>query len=312
MQRKVLVAVDGSPYSTNSLRYLGQLFHHLDEIHIDLLGLTPVGASSTAAREWLTDQELLNVASPTARKAMVAMNKYMDQARETLQRLGIAPEQIHTEVHPTHFGIADDILHTARKGKYDALLIGRRGIGKLEELIMGSVSAAILEKCHDVPLWIIDGQVNSCKFLVPVDGSVNALRAIDHLGFMISDNPCAEVTLFYSQALLASQPQIDPTEFHALWGKEWCDTHLTRADSLFHAPKQLLIESGFPEARIQWLQTFKGIDPSRQILRQALVDDFGTIVLGRRSCHSTEKGLLRGVSDRVLLMAEQVAVWIVG
>ena len=54
-----------------------------------------------------------------------------------------------------------------------------------------------------------------------------------------------------------------------------------------------------------------GIDPSRQILRQALIDDFGTIVMGRRG-EEVSKGLFRGVSDRVLLMAEEVAIWIIG
>ncbi|MFA6899320.1 MAG: universal stress protein, partial [Desulfurivibrionaceae bacterium] len=225
--------------------------------------------------------------------------------------LGIAEEQVHTSVRLSQRNVAHDIIHEARQGKYDALLIGRRGIGKLEEMIMGSVSATILEKCHDIPLWIIDGQVNSCKFLVPVDGTCHSLKAIDHLGFILADNPCAEVTLFYSKALLGSHPTIEPKDFYAIWGEAWCETHLRRPDSLFHAPKQLLIDAGFPAERIFWQETFMGIDPSRQILRQAMIDDFGTIVMGRRG-EEVSKGIFRGVSDRVLLMAEEVAIWIIG
>ncbi len=311
MLKKILIAVDGSPYSTNSLRYLGQLFHHLPEVHFHLLSIVPASSAGSAAKDWLTEAELLNTVSPATRKLLASQKNYMLQATDTLKRLGIADEQIQTSVHLSQRSVAQDIIHEARQGKYDALLIGRRGIGKLEEMIMGSVSATILEKCHDVPLWIIDGQVNSCKFLVPVDGTSHSLKAIDHLGFIIADNPCAEVTLFYSKALLGSHPRIEPKNFYAVWGEEWCEEHLRREDSLFHAPKQILIDSGFPEERIFWLETFMGIDPSRQILRQALIDDFGTIVMGRRG-EEVSKGIFRGVSDRVLLMAEKVAIWIIG
>jgi hypothetical protein len=119
------------------------------------------------------------------------------------------------------------------------------------------------------------------------------------------------VTLFYSKALLGGHPAIDPKDFYAMWGEAWCEEHLRRKDSLFHAPEQLLIDGGFPAARISWLETTMGFDPSRQILRQALIDDFGTIVMGRRG-EAASKGIFRGVSDRVLLMAEEVAIWIIG
>ncbi|HEX9716167.1 MAG TPA: universal stress protein [Desulfurivibrionaceae bacterium] len=311
MLKKILIAVDGSPYSTHSLRYLGQLFQQLPEIHFHLLSLVPASSAGSAAKDWLTEAELLNTVSPATRNLLATQKKYMLQATDTLKRLGIAEEQVHTSVRLSQRSVAQDIIHEARQGKYDALLIGRRGIGKLEKMIMGSVSATILEKCHDVPLWIIDGQVNSRKFLVPVDGTCHSLKAIDHLAFILAGNPYAEVTLFYSKALLGSHPKIEPKDFYAVWGETWCEEHLRREDSLFHAPKQLLLDSGFPEERIFWKETFMGIDPSRQILRQALIDDFGTIVMGRRG-EEASKGLFRGVSDRVLLMAEEVAIWIIG
>lgn len=311
MQRKILVAVDGSPFSSNAIHYIGRLFSNQPETFFHLLSVVPVSGPGLAAREWLSEAELMNTIGPGTRNKLAAQKKYMKDAVFQLRQLGIEPERITSAVQLSHRGIAEDIMQEARKGLYDSLLVGRRGIGKIEELFMGSVSQTIFEKCHDVPLWIIDGEVSSCKFLVPVDGSVHSLQAIDHLAFIISDNPNAEVTLFYSTAILGDRPEIDPQEFYDIWGKEWCDANLSRPDSLFHGPKQILIDNGFPAERIFWLQTFKGIDPSRQILRQALVDEFGTIVIGRRGS-DVDKGIFRGVSDRVILMAEQIAVWIVG
>ena len=311
MQKKILVADDGSPYSANSLKYIGKLFHDLGDIHFHLLSIVSTSGPGPAAREWLTDDEIINIISPACRNKLIAQKKYMQEAISKLTRLGIPEDQISQSVQLSKIGVAQDIIQQARKGNYDALMIGRRGIGKLEELFMGSVSATILEKCHDLPTWIIDGDVNPCKFLVPVDGTCHSLLAIDHLAFILADNPHAEVTLFYSTAIMGDQPKINPKDFYDVWGKEWCDQHLSRPDSLFHGPKQLLIDNGFPAEKILWLQTFKGIDASRQIIRQSLIDDFGTIVIGRRG-NDVNKGIFRGVSDRVLLMAEQVAVWIIG
>lgn len=310
MDRKVLVAVDGSIYSTHALYYLGHLYQNLPDIHFHLLTIVPL-TSSSAALEMLDEAELINTLSASARNNLLSQKKYMQRAVEQLVRYGIPAEQVSSSVQPARMGISQDILQEARKGRYDALVIGRRGIGKIEELFMGSVSSSILEKCHDIPVWIIDGKVNSRKFLVPIDGTFNSLNAVDHLAYMLASNPAAEVTLFHSAALLAGRTTARPEEFHEKWGKEWCEEHLNRPDSLFHAPRQLLLESGFPEKNIFWLETFKGIDPSRQILRQALIDDFGTIVIGRRGSE-VERGVFKRVSDRVLYIAEEVAVWIIG
>ncbi|MEJ2689674.1 MAG: universal stress protein [Deltaproteobacteria bacterium] len=208
-------------------------------------------------------------------------------------------------------GVAADILQKVTDGLYDALVIGRRGIGKIEELFMGSVSASVLGKCHEVPIWIVDKQVKSDKFLVPVDGTINSLKAVDHLGYMLADHPRAEITLFHSSALFAARASTDPADFHAQWGKEWCEKYLAGPDRLHMAPRQLLIEAGFDPARIYWQQASKGLEPARQIIRQALLDDFGTIVMGRRR-DSSSGGLLKSVSNRVVFMADQVAIWIVG
>ncbi|MEW6593486.1 MAG: universal stress protein [Thermodesulfobacteriota bacterium] len=310
MERSILVAIDGSTYSRHALTYLATLFAGQPEIRIHLLSLVPAGPAP-AGSEWLTEQELMNSMSPTARKQFNIQQHCVTNGTELFLRHGFAAGQINETVRLCRGNIAREILHEARQGRHDALVIGRRGIGKLEEMILGSISATLLEKCHDIPLWIIDGEVDSRRFLVPVDGTFHSLMAIDHLAFILKDNPQAEITLFHSAAMLANRPEIRPEEFYNQWGREWCDAHLTRPDSLFHAPRQLLIESGFPAERILWLQTMKGIDPSRQILRQALIDDFGTIVMGRRGSEA-HKGLFRGVSDRVLLMAEKVAIWIVG
>ena len=77
------------------------------------------------------------------------------------------------------------------------------------------------------------------------------------------------------------------------------------------APRQMLINSGFPPERIHRRETKKGMYPSRQIVRQALIDDFGTIVMGRRD-KEIVKGVFGSVTEKVVAMSVDTTIWIVG
>lgn len=309
MEKHILVAVDGSIYSHKTLHYLTRLFEDLEDISVHLLSIIPCG-SLPSAREWLDQLDLMSMISPEARKSFAAAKRSMSEAVLQLGRLGIEPQRVTTSVQLAAVGVAADLLHEARKGLYDAIVIGRRGLGRLEQLIMGSVSTTILEKCDDVPVWIVDGRVDSRKFLVPLDGSPHTLRAVDHLAHILSGNPYAEVTLFHASSALMPGTTYEPHTFHAQWGAEWCELHLSRPDSLFHAPEQILLEAGFPEKRIRRVHSHKGLHPSHQIIRQALIDGMGTIVMGRRP-HDLKKGWLGSVSHKVIANIEDVAIWLV-
>ncbi|MFH7320436.1 universal stress protein [Desulfurivibrio sp. D14AmB] len=308
--RKILVALDGSRHSRNTLHYLAGLFADQDDVDLHLLTLV-TGASLPPGSEWLSEAERANMMSPQTRKKLVAHKGFLHEAADFLSQRGIAPERVGQEVGVSSGSVPQDIANRARQGRYDAVAVGRRGMTKLEEMLLGSVSNDIFERSRELPLWVIDGRIENQRFLVPVDNTPYALLAVDHLAFMLRGHPRAEITLFHSTAILAARPRPTPEEFHQHWEPAWCEQHLNRPDGLFRAPRQILVEAGFPAERISELETAAGFEPSRQIIRQALMDDYGTIVMGRRGPEA-RKGIFRGVSDRVLLMAEQVAVWVVG
>ena len=310
MERKILVAVDGTVYSSNTIHYLHTLFHDQPAVLFHLYSSISAG-SLPIGHELLSETDLISTLGLKGQKKFATAERYINKARDKLVRGGIAPERISSDAHLSRTGIAADIVYEARRGLYDALVIGRRGLGRLEKFFIGSVSTNVLEKCYDVPVWIIDGKVDSRKFLVPVDGSTHTLRAVDHLAFMVKDVPEVEITLFHSKAILAQRSEIDFDRCSELWSADWCHEHLTREDSHFHGPEQLLIENGIPADRIRRLETSMGIHPSRQIVRQALIDDIGTIVMGRRP-EDANKGITGSVSGRVAVMAVNTSIWVVG
>ena len=310
MEKKLLIAVDGSIYSSNTLHYIEQLFANLADIRLHLVSVVTCNPSE-AARDWLDEKELISTLCPEEQKRCVAARKFLHNAVDRLGRNGIGADQVTTEVKISKTNPAAEVLHLARQGMFDALVLGRRGVSKLEELIMGSVSSTLFEKCHDVPIWIVDGQVDSRKFLVPVDGSHFTLQAVDHLCYMLQGNPYAEITLFHSAAMFAQKQDLSTGYCGRFLPQDWCQNHSDDPDLYFHAPRQMLINSGFPAERIHRLETKKGLHPSRQIVRQALIDDFGTIVMGRRD-KEIVKGVFGSVTEKVVAMSVDNAVWVVG
>jgi nucleotide-binding universal stress UspA family protein len=308
MEKKILAAIDGSIFSSNSLDYLIRLFARDPEFSVDLLGVV---SSAGGDQNWMFDVDPLRDQTPAMdAKTRVAM-AYLNDAKKRLLRNGFPEKQVNIRTESSHADIAKTIYFAAMQGKYDALLIGRRGIGKVGEMFFGSVSSRLVEMCHEVPLWIIDGDITEARFLLAVHALPVSLLAADHLAFILHKNQDVEVLLYHSLQIFGGDPPAPPEDFYEQWGKEWCEQHLDLDNYLFGAHTRILIEGGIDRKQIRQLPVQKDIDASHDLLRQAHEHRCGTIVLGRRG-RQTSKGWLGGVSERTMNKAQDKAVWLIG
>ncbi|MCK7515112.1 MAG: universal stress protein [Desulfobacterales bacterium] len=207
-------------------------------------------------------------------------------------------------------GLAKDILDYAQNGLFDAILVGRRGISAVQQMFMGSVSAHLVENSPVIPVWLVDGNVRSTRVMAAVDGSESALRAVDHLAFMLSGNPEVQVLFFPrgapAQGLLRNQ-------FRRGSGRRLGDAHRPGGPALhgrfFPAALAKLREAGFREDQIE--------TRTATTLRQRRRDDpqgragggFGAIVMGRRGMNKSFFG--GKVSYTVSQKLSDAALWLV-
>ncbi len=308
MKKKILVAVDGSVFSSNSLDYLIRLFTNEPDLDIHLLGVVSAGSSD---QNWMLDVDPLRADTPATELKKARAERYLKDARDRLLRNGFTEERVEYSVDASSASIATSIHHTANQGMYDSLLVGRRGVGKVGEMFMGSVSADLITQCHEVPIWIIDGEVNSTRFLLAVHCTPESLRAADHLAFIMHENPGTEVCLYHSASVFGSTQPAPPEQFHDQWGKQWCADNLDLNNHLYKAHTKILTDNGIAEQHISQIPPHMDLDASHDLLKQAHKNNCGTIVLGRRG-REIEKGLLGGVSDRTMQHAQNMAIWIVG
>lgn len=307
MKKQLLIGIDDSVTSSLSLDYVTHLFANNHDVDFILLNCRGYGASifpePEDSRDSLTPQR-------SSSKEQQQGGMLLNKARLRLESHGIANSRITTVCQPAS-NIAGAIHQYAEKHLLDGIVVARRGVGIVGELLLGSVSSSLFDTCHSIPLWIVDGAILSNKFLVPVDGTPPSLMAIDHLAHIFSGRNDVKFYLFHARGFLSPAPVCKPENFYDKWGKDWCDTNLSGNGCMFKGPTELLTDAGIARECIVTLPEPTAIEESTAIISSARKNGCGTIVIGRRPVKKA-KGILGGVSKRTILQTENMALWVIG
>jgi nucleotide-binding universal stress UspA family protein len=313
MEKKILVALDGAPASRAShlvLDYLAMLHEQLiADLAVTLFHVVkPAPPPLVLGSEH--DQDAIRLAETIQRHKIELGQTLLADSQARLVKQGFDPKKIETRVGTRGLGLANEILLEAEQGMFDAVLLGQRGLGKVEAMILGSVTTKVVQHAGQVPVWTVGGRKAGPRILLAVDNSEGSERAVDHLAFIL-DEGRGEVTLFHVTPhpgrLLP--PAIHPEDFQLLtdriFRKDLADTEqfMDRAQGIFAAhglgPPQVKIAPCEPGGSL-W----------RTILKEVKQGDCGTVVLGRRGAGQAH--FLGQVAHKVLGHCHDAAVWIVG
>ncbi len=314
MDKKILIAVDGSPASDRAVDYVGLMEGAMvRDLKVVLFhAMNPV--PSFMRREGQSDTATYRRVGELERKNRKAAHDVLEQARQRLTDHGLSAEHIEMKAMPRAADAARDILFEAEHGMYDALVMGRRGLSKTQELFVGSVTNKVVQHAERLPLWIVGGRVHSLKVLCAVDGSEGALKAVDHMAFMLGHNPECEITLFHIGASLANYCplnfEVNEEELQKEIEGDLMTSDAECMDDFYQRAIKVLMEGGLSRDQIQTKSKEGGVSVPAAVVEEAKSGDYGTVVLGRRG--QNRSFFLGHVSDKVLNKGEQTAVWIVG
>jgi len=144
MFNSILVAVDGSEHSKKALTYALQLAEKLDGkitlIHVYSF-VVPLGPSiDTISGPAVTPASAVLTAK-IAEDAKQMGKRILDDAEQIVKERGISVEKVLREGDAVK-----EIVAVAQEGKFDLVVVGHRGLGKLKELLLGSVSEGVSRK----------------------------------------------------------------------------------------------------------------------------------------------------------------------
>jgi nucleotide-binding universal stress UspA family protein len=83
------------------------------------------------------------------------MEPAFDKAGAALISRGVDPARIHQKIARGVSNSAHAIMEEAEKGGYDTIIVGRRGLSKVEEFVMGRVSNRVIHMAKDKTVWVV-------------------------------------------------------------------------------------------------------------------------------------------------------------
>jgi len=138
---KILVAVDGSPYTKRMLAYLAAhdewLGSHHEYTVVHAVPAVPPRAAAVLAKETLKSYY------------DDSAGKVFKPIRTFFTKQGLSAQFV-SKVGPA----AEVISDAAKKARYDLLVMGSHGHGTLTNLVMGSVATKVLAHC-DTPVLLV-------------------------------------------------------------------------------------------------------------------------------------------------------------
>jgi len=305
-KQKVLLTFDGSEHAFHAINYVSKLapFHKMEIVLFNVFSSIP---------EAYLDLEKDPLFSRSAPQVMAwemqqkkEIQKSMDKAKQKLLHSGFSPEAVSVRIHNRKEGIARDIVKEAQNG-YSAVIIGRRGTGSYKEIIVGSVAKKIVEKVAFLPVLMIGEIPPDNKFLVALDSSENAVRAVNYVAAMLGGFDF-NINLFHA---IRGDQSIHSGIAHLFFPKESLEDAETAAIAIFDKAKRRLEEAGFTSDQIN-TKLVSGV-PSRAeaIVKESREGDYRTIVLGRRGLSKVQEFLLGRVSNKVINIIRRRAIWVV-
>ncbi len=308
MEKKLLLALDDSMHSKNAVKYVLNVSKKIRDLRITLFTVqSPISG-------FLVDEAKTNLKTRAAiekvkKKKHEEAIKMLESHKSTLVDFGMAEDRIDIKTQLQNLGTAKDILEFAEFGRYDAIVVGRRGLSRVQEMFMGSLTSKLVEHSKIIPVWVIDGEPEFENIVAAIDGSESSLRSVDHISFMVSANPEVKITLLHVAPGAGDVCPIDFSETEAdveemiLEGVRRCVQ-----DFFSHAEKKFC-EAGLKKEQIEIKEVDRKGKIGKIILSEVDKMNVQTVVVGRSGI---DKAFFIGsVSKYVLDTMENKAVWLV-
>ncbi len=309
MEKHILIAIDSSRPSIEVVNYASRLNKTITPLTVTLFHVQP------AISTYLTDDAQRK---PSARRALEKIasenekrsNELLETAAERLISKGIDESAIQKMTLPRGIGVADDILAYAAAKMVDAIIVGRRGSSYLKKWLMGSVTANLVEHSKVIPIWVVDGEVVPSDILLAADGSQSALRALDHLSFMLSGQSHKSIKVVHIRPLLKDYCEIKIDEEETKAAQSFLRDDDQHCMDDFHSQAITVLEkNGLDISKMELDTIDRSISVTKAIIGYAKDNGFGTIVMGRRG--KGKSSFFGSVSRGLIQRAEDMALWIV-
>jgi nucleotide-binding universal stress UspA family protein len=292
-RRRILLAVDGSEQAFEAVRYVSRLLppNRMEVVLFHVM--TKVPESFWDMEKEPTLRQKIGDTGAWESQQKKQIQEFMERSRCLFLDKNVPEDAVGIKIQERKVGIARDIIHESQKN-YDGVVVGRWGMSMLKDFLWGSIANKLLGRLTHVPLCVVGGTPQVDKILVGLDASQGAMRAVDYVGTMVSTY--LKVTLYH--AVRALDDEISHKAGESM-------------KSVFEKATNRLEDAGFGRNQITSKTAMGVLSRSGALIHYALKGGYGTIVVGRRGLSEVEEFPMGRVSNKVIHMARELAVWVV-
>ena len=309
LTKKIVIPLDGSKNALKSLDYVEHMFGTEHQLNVSLVNIMPTSPPILMDDKTIDKATYAQMTSGDKRVVNKA-ERLLREGKSALIAKGFNENRIEAIYRKKERGVAQDVCSWADRKLVDAVLITRRGQSDLETLFMGRVSESLVEHCTDRPVWIVGGKVDSKKVLICLDNSDNALRAVDHAGFMFSGTDC-QVTVLHTMRNLTRYVPMEVLEEAPDLQRLYKEKAGEQIAHYMEKAREMLIENGLNNEQIATRIVNGSRNPADDILKEARSKEYGTIVLGRRGLSGVKAFVFGSVTKKIMRQSAGLSIWIV-
>ncbi len=305
MEKKLLLAVDGSERGLQAVSILGEILKSDKSLHVKVLHCVQQLAS-------LLPGELCGEVEETCRLPYAQQEKVghavLEESRRRLLEAGFPEERLELKTRLDSMDPGQDIMAEAKESGIRSIALGRRGRNTLEGLLIGSVSSKVAQYAKDRTVWVVDTPVNrSGRVLVALEGGPDSRTLANYASEFVAPIEGLKYTFLHLM------PPVPPTfwdDGHILGPKEqkdrqsriekWATDWIRSVESFMREAKEMLQERGVPakyiETRIE--TTKEGV--ARDLLNDIASAEYQIVLMGKKSFHERKPFLLGSHANKIL------------
>jgi nucleotide-binding universal stress UspA family protein len=154
--KKILLAVDASPSSMKAVEFVASLLGgHGYEVSIfhAILGLGAINFELPGVNEPEVPEVKMSDNCIEAFKSKVV--QLFQVIKDMLMASGIEPEKISEKIITGVYSRSDTIVKEAEDGGYGTIVVGRRGLSKVEAFFMGRVGHKVVYGGRKFTVWVV-------------------------------------------------------------------------------------------------------------------------------------------------------------
>jgi nucleotide-binding universal stress UspA family protein len=306
LKEKILVTVDGSDRSLETVKHIAKrkpfqkkhlvlfnVFISLPDFYWDIENEPQSRGAVVKARAW-----------EAAKK--IKMEQFMKKAQQILFNSGFPKETVTVKIHECEAGIARDIIKEAHN-EYCAVVINRTGAGAISNLLLGSKAVKVIEKLSLVPVFIEGSKPPGSSILIAMDSSECSMQAIDFSGELMGGLDF-NITLLH---VVRGAGALIPGAGNMSLSREDIQAQEDDIHAVFDQAKHRLINFGFKPENITCKIIADVSSRAKAIIQEAKQNGHTTIVVGRRGLSKVQEFFMGSVSNKIIQLAEEQAVWMV-